>query len=590
MALTQGQLGLTVRVRNEIMVADIPSSVKAAEQWLDQLPIADMGETASKVFHYLYDLNQSPLSPKDRLQILETIVPTCETLIDSLSEVYVHSPLKYSHKLQSASELVHALASELVFGFNAVIEDLNNASELLEKYGKTILPAACANSLHYLGEIQLQRYQLYKSVGSKIWRQQNIIFKLATANDFLEHKLKKSSTELVSVKKQLLINLVLSICNPYQMKHGEASDVYNALQILTNHIQLLPTLNNDTLFAYLPDTEIPPQPANAIENESQKKYGIDLTQAVGMLENSMMEKKGGLFGRFKKTAEIKLEEDLKAQILESWNTVKTRNFIRINSNDSTQVAVGLASSHHFLVDRGGQQLHDRFFGKSKEKPAFQVESLELEQEESQHGFVWKTSKPRGMDIQDKRKSEDAFASIYKPRTFDERKLDKENNPYKELKTRVKYQWISGVVKDVSPAGFCVAFEKAPSQYAETNELVTVKNLKSGQEMYNLGLIRWNRWQGHDVFLIGVELISPEAMPVRATLDWDYAKPAYHHNGLLLPEMPNAGVDSSIILPPLGYRSGQTVAIMTPEEEYKVELTRKVIETDNFIQFHFRKRP
>ena len=589
MALTQGQLGLTVRVRNDSMVADIPASVKAAEHWLENLPIADMGETASKIFHYLYDLNQSPLAPKERLQILEAVVPTCETLIDSLSEIYVHSPLKYSQKLQSASELVHALASELVFGFNAVIEDINLNPQRLEKYNKTILPAACANALHYLGEIQLQRYQLYKSVGGKIWRQQNIIFKLATANDFLEHRLKKSSTPLVSVKKQLLVNLTLSICNPYQMKHGEASAVYESLKVLANYIELTPGTNSNTLFAYLPETEIPPQPANAIENESQQKYGIDLTQAIAMLENSMMEKRSGFLSRFKKTAEISLDEDLKAQVLESWNSVKTRNFIRINSNESTQVAVGLAGSHHFLVERDGKALHDRFYGTTKKTKAFQVESLQLQQEESQHGFVWKQSRPRGMDIQDKRTTEDAFASIYKPRTFDQRKLEKEDHPYKELKTRAKFEWINGVVKDVSPAGFCVAFEKAPSQYAETNELVTVKNFKNGKEMYNLGLIRWNRWQGHDVFLIGVELISPEATPVRATLDWDYAKPAYHHNGLLLPEMPNAGIDSSLILPPLGYRSGQTVAIMTPEEEYKVELTRKVIETDNFIQFHYRQK-
>lgn len=290
MALTQGQLGLTVRVRNDSMVADIPASVKAAEHWLENLPIADMGETASKIFHYLYDLNQSPLAPKERLQILEAVVPTCETLIDSLSEIYVHSPLKYSQKLQSASELVHALASELVFGFNAVIEDINLNPQLLEKYNKTILPAACANALHYLGEIQLQRYQLYKSVGGKIWRQQNIIFKLASANDFLEHRLKKSSMPLVSVKKQLLINLTLSICNPYQMKHGEASAVYESLKVLANSIELVPGTNSNTLFAYLPETEIPPQPANAIENESQQKFGIDLTQAIAMLENSMMEK------------------------------------------------------------------------------------------------------------------------------------------------------------------------------------------------------------------------------------------------------------------------------------------------------------
>ena len=124
MALTKGTLGLTVRVKNSSMIADIPSSVKAAKQWLEELPAADMGETASKIFHYLYDLNQSPVSPKIRLQILEAIKNSCLNTLNSLATVYIHSPLKYSQKLQSASELVHAISSEVVFGFNTVIEDL----------------------------------------------------------------------------------------------------------------------------------------------------------------------------------------------------------------------------------------------------------------------------------------------------------------------------------------------------------------------------------------------------------------------------------------------------------------------------------
>ena len=202
MALTKGTLGLTVRVKNSSMIADIPSSVKAAKQWLEELPAADMGETASKIFHYLYDLNQSPVSPKIRLQILEAIKNSCLNTLNSLATVYIHSPLKYSQKLQSASELVHAISSEVVFGFNTVIEDLYDDKVALDKYQKTILPAACANSLQFQGFIQLQRYQLYKTVGSKLWAQQNIIFKLAQEYDLLEHKLRKDSASLGTIKRR----------------------------------------------------------------------------------------------------------------------------------------------------------------------------------------------------------------------------------------------------------------------------------------------------------------------------------------------------------------------------------------------------
>ena len=156
MALTKGTLGLTVRVKNSSMIADIPSSVKAAKQWLEELPAADMGETASKIFHYLYDLNQSPVSPKIRLQILEAIKNSCLNTLNSLATVYIHSPLKYSQKLQSASELVHAISSEVVFGFNTVIEDLYDDKVALDKYQKTILPAACANSLQFQGLLNLK--------------------------------------------------------------------------------------------------------------------------------------------------------------------------------------------------------------------------------------------------------------------------------------------------------------------------------------------------------------------------------------------------------------------------------------------------
>lgn len=588
MALAKGPMGLTVRVKNDAMVADIPSTVKAAKQWIEDLPIADMGETASKIFHYLYDLNQSPLHPKVRLQVLEAIKPSCVNILNSLATVYIHSPLKYSQKLQSASELVHAIASETIFGFNTVIEDLCDNSHDRNKYLKTILPAACANSLQFQGFVQLQRYQLYKTIGSKLWSQQNIIFRLAQKHDLLEHKLKKDSSGLDSIKKQLLINLMLPSSNPYQLKHGEVNDVYNCLEDLAELADLRLNQTQGCLFAYLPDSDIPPQPVNSIEEQGQTVVGLDLSEPTAALERSLKNDSSSFLSRFKrKTHQIELESELTEHLITHWSKVLNRNFIRMNSEATTEVCIGLAASHHFLVEKYGEELQERFFGNKKSKvSAIEPDTLQLDQEEdSQHSFVWK-KRSSNSGLRDEQQK-DAFASIYKPLSAADRQHQKEDKPFKDIKTTSRYQWSSGIVRDVSPAGFCLGFEKAPSTYAESNEMITIKNIKNNQVQYNLGMIRWNRWHKNSVFLIGVEIIAPEATPVRATLDWDYAKPAYHHNGLMLPEMPNVGIDATIVLPPLGYRSGQTVAIITPTEEFKLELNKKVIETDNFIQFQFR---
>ncbi|PXF63786.1 hypothetical protein [Kangiella spongicola] len=594
MALTKGQLGLTVRVKNDVMVADIPATVKTAKQWMENLPVADIGETASKIFHYLYDLNQSPLPPKTRLQILEALKPSCLNTLNSLATVYIHSPLKYSQKLQSASELVHAIASETIFGFNTIIEDLQADVTALEKYKTTILPAACANSLQFQGFIQLQRYQLYKTVGAKLWVQQNIIYKLAEKHGLLEHKLKKDSAPLGTIKKQLLINLILPVSNPYQLKHGEINDIYNEIEDLADLAELQPEDTEGCLFAYLPDSDIPPQPINSIEHKGQRVVGINLKGPTEALERHLNNESGGFFSRFtKKATSFELDQELTEHLITHWSKQLNRNFIRMNSQASTEVCVGLAASHHFLVEKLGSEVHQRFFGQNKRKPlSIESDSLQLEQEDdSQHSFVWKSrSSSSNLSLNmGHEKTQDAFASIYKPLSKEDKKHQKEDKPFKEIKAKPRYQWTSGMVRDVSPAGFCLGFEKAPSTYAEANELITIKNVKGTEEQYNLGMIRWNRWHKNSVFLIGAEIIAPEATPVRATLDWDYAKPAYHHNGLYLPDMPNVGVDATIILPPLGYRSGQTVAIMTPSDEFKIELNKKIIETDNFIQFQFSRK-
>ncbi|MRX28531.1 hypothetical protein [Kangiella sp. HZ709] len=590
MALAEGPLGLTVRVKLDVNVENIPDSARKIQRWLKELPVVDLGESATLVFRLLYDLNQSPFTPRERLHLLEELNDISDQLISSLSGTYIHSPLNHAPKLKSASDLVHALSTEQIFGYNAVIEDLVADPDRLAKQTKTVLVSACANALKCQGLIQLQRYQLYKTVASKVWQQQNIIYAKAVELGVLDQKIKSESSDLQSINHQFKRNITLSTCNPFQMKHGEVNECYQSLDLLSPLIEVTPKVNPLTLYAYSTSLNIAPQPSDAIDSENDNWLGIDLNQAVDAVENNAIENGQGFLGLFRKNTDLELTESLKIHLIEHWKTVKSRNFIRINTDDATQAAIGMAASHHFLVERLGEEVRERFFGKPKEKPMFETSglSIQVEEDDSQHSFVWNQENTFG-NASNTPRANDAFDSIYKPRDYEQRREENQNKPFKELKTRNAYEWVHGLIKDVSPAGFCLAFEKSPSNNVESNELVTVQNYKNGEIEYNLGLIRWNRWHNQDSFLIGVELISPQATPVRATLDWDYAKPAYHHNGLLLPEMPNVGVDNSIVLPPMGYRSGQTVAIMTPGQEYKIELTKRILQTSNFIQFQYQPK-
>lgn len=591
MALIVGKTGLTIRDKLESNTSDTPSSVRKIQKKIADLPVADLGQSASEIFRLLFDLNQSHFSAKERLQLLEATRPICNELITSLSETYIHSPLNHAPKLRSASELVHALASEQVFGYNAVIDDIMSDSSLTDKYQKTLLPAACANSLHGQGLIQLQRYQLYKTVGSKLWHQQNILFSIAKKYDLFESKLKGASADLLSVEHQLKKNIALSTCNPFQMKHGMVNESYQILDKLAPAINIEQSVNKNCLYAYSIDKDIGPQPADSIDSDANDWLGIDLKEALHSVINNSIESQDGFLNLFKRATELEVTEELKAHLTENWKAVKSRNFIRVNSEDITNVAIGMAASHHFLVENVGDELRDRFFGKAKTKSMFQSSSgLSLNEEDnSQHSFVWQRENTFG-SMNNNQKKPDAFESIYEPRSLEKIREEKQNKPFKDFKTKSKYEWAKGIIKDVSPAGFCLAFENTPSHYVESNELVTIQNYKDGKMQYNLGLIRWNRWHNDVNFLVGVELLSPQATPIRATLDWDYAKPVYHHNGLLLPEVTNIGVEASIILPPMGYRSGQTVAIMTPEQEYKIELGKRVLQTANFIQFQYHPKP
>ena len=101
------------------------------------------------------------------------------------------------------------------------------------------------------------------------------------------------------------------------------------------------------------------------------------------------------------------------------------------------------------------------------------------------------------------------------------------------------------------------------------------------------MIRWISKLKDAKSLIGVELLSPKAMPYGARIQQKRGLEAALRRVLLLPEIKLVGQPHTLLTPRAGFKERQKVTIIREGEEFLVQLLRQISATGNFSQFDFR---
>jgi hypothetical protein len=156
---------------------------------------------------------------------------------------------------------------------------------------------------------------------------------------------------------------------------------------------------------------------------------------------------------------------------------------------------------------------------------------------------------------------------------------------KQLPPKVRYPIYNVQLANASPGGYCLEWMSELPGDIRAGDIVSLK--EEHNRDWVIAVIRWVSQLENARTLIGLELLSPRAMPYGALIHQKTGEKSAPMRVLLLPEIKLVGQPHTLITPRAGFRERQKISLIRAGEEYAIQLLRQIAATGSFSQFDFR---
>jgi len=540
---------------------------KQLDAWLKELPMANIGETAKRLYHAIIEINQLVVAPAARFQLMETIRDAIYYVCAELEKHILNQSIVLPEKQRKIANLAQALQLHLANGYKLVIH--NQLAE--DKSAKAIrqLVPACHRAICDLSRCVVRACQLYCQAPPDVWLEIHQLYVFAHDHEFDDevvqdkHLNYSGQTSIAAAYKRVLL---LGCCKPNQMSQQEIAQVFDCFECWAKHTHIEFSDNAPGLFQLDADTDAPPQYRELQSSIiSGKTLGFNTAQLVGKLTDyiSYLQHEDETLPEHSLEMPVRLSESVLTPLAQALGILTKRTFKRISSSGKIYLAAGLSASHYFSADA----------------VEFDLQLSDPNRKDTNHADYYLN----------KSKRDDIWSS-----SFDSAPADSsiEMGP-------INFTSISGnsgrssshfqhhvlTLVNTSPGGYCIEWHGAVPGNVRAGELLAVREEES--EPWSIGAIRWIRQLKQTGTQFGVELLAPKAKPCGVQLVQKTGDGSGFLRGLLLPELASIGKPTTLVTPRLPFQTKQKVIINTGGRETKVLLAKRVSATGSFSQFEIK---
>lgn len=563
---------------------------RKVEQWIEALPMVNLGETARLIFATLTETNRLNYSYHDRYQFLELLREPVQYVIDSMKKYFVGVtfPLpEKNHKVAAATrEILIAMAT----AYKITIEDLLKNNILF--LDKKLLSVLVHRATTYSGQVLLTSYQIYTPFPQKTWRELHRLYRFAEERKI--HKLTINDEQHRYVEKNTITDeylraLLLSLTSPYHLRLGEVGKVNDTLERWTSHCSLqifddsqTETDKNDFLVNLGQDAPPCSLSLLAMELNNEARHDariIDTSQLADVLRDEI-----------KNTEDIaattltgidmslpNLSHDLLKRLLIAWGVISKRNFPRNDKQEEVQITLGLRSTHEFISQRRGKTPSASAAATNPKQEFFdnraQYDSSAVYDLNEQQPDVWNMVYPTEETI-----------NYEFPEDKVKKQLTQIETHKQEESQKPSYRVDDWVILNESANGYCIERVKGDNATVQVGELIGIKRGDSSHSwQWGIGVIRWMKFSADNNLQMGIEMMNPDAAAfgLRSTASKDN-----YQRTLMLPELSAINQPATLITGPVPWREGNQVTLKILGKEMPVTLTKSLQNTGHFAQFLF----
>jgi hypothetical protein len=554
---------------------------KMLATWAKELPVANIGETARKLFQTLRTFNRTQIASAQRIRSIEQLRESLGYVSESLNKHYLGARFPLSEKSHKIANLNRELHSGMATAYKAAIIDL-----LMESQGtpdQSKLTLSIHRCISYLSRVILHSVIVYDAYPKRTWQELHILHRLAsryslgsfTIEDNLEPDTKRSS-----IDEMYRRCLLFSLCSPYKMRQNENIKLFNALlewsrYTLIYSYEEAPDYNTITIHQ---DTDLAPSHEARIDQTDSKYLLImDVSPLLSSLRDLFVETPDSSLTL---SGVGQLNKNLIRQLIMLWSKAQKRAFVRTKLNFELRIAVGLRSVYKLIMlgdepsPPDGKPVDD---GTWIETQFNRDNELKVSQHFSLMPMDVAAYNPRRGDFEEFGPNSTDFSSFETPVDSDIKIW--ENNDSKSLDGATN---LFHTINE-SAGGYCLDWRGKKIPKIQVGELIGVQSAMSPSQ-FGVGIVRWMRSSENESMKVGIQMIAPNALAITATDSTQGG--GIKEQCLLLPEVGTSGQPTSFICASHTFELGKVLSVNDGENSKHIKLTRILESSGSISQYQF----
>jgi len=506
------------------------------------------------------------------------------------------------------------LNNELALGYRIIIHQLNDNSRQqdLSKAEQSLFSACIYLAIQHLSEILSEFYLVYFPVPSKIWGEINILYGLAERLEMVDQVIQKKTqtTPDLTIGRSYKCSLLLALCSPYHMMHGEVPKIKKILCKVSEKCELVRTKEQAACSTCeKPDCEgcyvvdIARDAAPRFNPDNIRKNFIHTREVKIRSVISCFET---LYGRLaappasaspslklepeqEKPSHLKLADrfyrDMIKRIIDTIHRRHDRQHKRDAILGKINLTIGLSATHYHISDEAPfrpelDEVHLHTGKQSTSRNAFSLVPLEVEpwrEEDAETRISKGVEQPRESHFEDDASVMDMWTKVY---SSEANTIDQHAHEHEMKKYHVNSSWTQ---KNISEGGMCIFCQPETTLPVRVGELVSY--YKHEDSPWTLGVIRWLKVHENQILEIGIMHLINAAWNCAARAINGTGKGCEYFRCILTSTELNSD-DSTIIVPTAVFDVGSQLALILENKIHYILLDEPMLTTKSITQFRF----
>lgn len=334
---------------------------KALQQWLDELPAANLGLATRLIHDFIVEINTIIIPSPLRLDVLEKIRSNVLIIEDYLQSRLLKTGFPKDENENKIFEVLVSIQKECAIGYWSILKELTRRDAGWFKGKQTAL--AVQRCIEKLGRIAMTHYVMRVSVPDWVWIDVHSLYKLSIKTQGVAQQISQLGGNARTAEDCYKQVLLMHLADATGLIQKEIPEIYEFIETIAPLINLstLPVLNQKQQCLIQTDEDKPPffQSKNLEKNNNKSDAAwlyIDFTQLYKFM--AQQEKSPGKQAGFLKAVlnmasqTAKAPPDFLPYLQQRWFGIELQGAPLFADRLDRYITIGLTAIHELSEDSG----------------------------------------------------------------------------------------------------------------------------------------------------------------------------------------------------------------------------------------------